>query len=330
MANLARLLSDTAARHADRPAVRLDDATLTYAQLDEAVSRFAGLLTAKGIGPGDRVGVMLPNVPAFPVVYYAVLRVGGTVVPMNVLLKERETSFYLTDPGAALVVAWQDVAAAAQAGAKAAGIECVVVSPDGLDELVQGTEPVSADMAREGSDTAVILYTSGTTGTPKGAELTHDNLYENAKVSCETLFEFDEHDVVLGALPLFHAFGQTCALNAAVYAGSLLTMLSRFEPGAGLATIARDKVTVFEGVPTMFNAFLNHPKRGSTTPPACGCAARGVRRCRWRCCAASRRRSAAPCSRATGCRRPHRSPRSTIRTRPASPVPSAPRSPASR
>jgi long-chain acyl-CoA synthetase len=263
MANLARLLTETAQRHPDRPAVRLDGVTTSYAELDDAVSRCAGHLRGLGVQPGDRVGVMLPNVPQFPVAYYGVLRAGGVVVPMNVLLKERETSFYLTDPGAKVVLAWTDVAAAAQAGADAAGAQCVVVGPD-LADVVADAEPVREDAPREGSDTAVILYTSGTTGTPKGAELTHDNLYENARVTSTTLFEFTEQDVVLGALPLFHAFGQTCALNAGVYAGALLTMLPRFDAGKGLEVIERDRVTVFEGVPTMFNAFLHSPALPTT------------------------------------------------------------------
>ena len=259
MANLVRILTATAERHGDRPAVRLDSATLSYIELDEAVSRCAGMLRAAGVGPGDRVGIMLPNVPEFPVAYYGVLRAGGTVVPMNVLLKGRETSFYLTDPGAKVVLAWHEVADAARVGAEAAGAECIVIDPATLPGLLADAEPVEGDVDREGSDTAVILYTSGTTGTPKGAELTHDNLYENTRVTTETLFEFTAEDVVLGALPLFHAFGQTCALNAAVYAGALLTMLPRFDPKKGLETIARDKVTVFEGVPTMFSAFLHEP-----------------------------------------------------------------------
>ena len=262
MANLARLLTDAAAEHGGRPAVRLDDLTLTYTELDAAVSRCAGLLREAGVSPGDRVGVMLPNVPQFPVVYYGVLRAGGIVVPMNVLLKERETRFYLDDPGARLVLVAEEVAAAARAGADAVGARCIVVD-DAFAEQLAGAEPVTGDAEREGSDTAVILYTSGTTGTPKGAELTHDNLYDNARVTATTLFEFTCEDVVLGALPLFHAFGQTCAMNAAVHAGALLTMLPRFDPAKGLAVIARDHVTVFEGVPTMFNAFLHHPDRDS-------------------------------------------------------------------
>jgi len=264
MANLARLLTGTVAKHPDRPAVRLDDATTSYAELDDAVSRCAGLLRSLGVEPGDRVGVMLPNVPQFATLYFGVLRAGGVVVPMNVLLKERETSFYLRDSGAGVVLVWHEVAAAAQAGADGCGAQCVVVDGGAFEERLQQAERVDADAERDGGDTAVILYTSGTTGTPKGAELTHDNLYENAKVTATTLFEFTEQDVVLGALPLFHAFGQTCALNASVYAGSLLTMLPRFDPAKGLQVIERDRVSVFEGVPTMFNAFLHHPDLDKT------------------------------------------------------------------
>src|SRR3954470_24082377 len=100
MSSLAQQLTDTAARHGDRPALQLDDAVLTYAEFDEAASRVAGLLRERGLEPGDRVGLMLPNVPYFPVVYYGILRAGGVIVPMNVLLKGREVTFYLSDPGA--------------------------------------------------------------------------------------------------------------------------------------------------------------------------------------------------------------------------------------
>src|SRR5581483_5031963 len=103
-----------------------------------------------------------------------------------------------------------------------------------------------------------ILYTSGTTGKPKGAELTHANLYRNCTTAGRNLGEFSEDDVVLGALPLFHSFGQTCGMNASMAAGAMLTMLPRFDPEKALEIIQRDKVTVFQGVPTMFGAILNH------------------------------------------------------------------------
>ena len=263
MANLARLLTETAARHPDRPAVRLDGQTLTYRELDKASARCAGLLHEQGVSAGDRVGIMLPNVPQFPIAYYGALRLGAVIVPMNVLLKERETAFYLRDPQATLVLAWHEFAAAAQAGAESAGASCLVVDPVGFADLLARVEPVTDVAEVQGSATAVILYTSGTSGTPKGAELTHDNLHTNAVTTADTLFEFTPEDVVLGALPLFHAFGQTCAMNAAVYAGALLTMLPRFDAGKGLEVIERDQVTVFEGVPTMFTAFLHHRDRAA-------------------------------------------------------------------
>jgi len=255
-ANLARALTETAERFGDRTALKLDDVEVTYAQLDEMTARFAGLLKSKGFEHGDRVGIMLPNVPYFAIAYYGTLRAGGVVVPMNVLLKGRETSFYLTDPGAKLVVAWGDFLDAAQTGADEAGAEVIPVRPGEFEKLLGGAEPDTALAEVDGSDTAVILYTSGTTGKPKGAELTHDNMYSNCSISADTLAEISEEDTLLGALPLFHSFGQTCSLNAAIYKGARLTMIPRFDPVKALEIIERDNVTLFQGVPTMYNGML--------------------------------------------------------------------------
>jgi long-chain acyl-CoA synthetase len=259
--NLAQNLVRTAFERPERVALRLDDLQLTYSQLEGASARVAGLLGAMGIEAGDRVGIMLPNVPYFPVVYFGVLRAGGVVVPMNVLLKGRETAFYLTDPEAKAVFAWHEFAAAAEAGAGEAGAECVLVRPAEFEQLLAAAEARAEDTERAGDDTAVILYTSGTTGQPKGAELTHSNLARNVEVTRETLIQASEEDVILGALPLFHSFGQTCGMNLAAAAGACLTMIPRFDPGRALEIIQRDRVTVFEGVPTMYAALLNHPDR---------------------------------------------------------------------
>src|SRR4051812_44217694 len=256
MSSLAQQLSDTAARHGDRPALKLDDAGLTYAEFDAAASRVAGLLRERGVQPGDRVGLMLPNVPHFAVVYYGILRAGGAVVPMNVLLKAREVSFYLSDPGAKVLFAWHDFAEPARAGAEEAGVDAIIVAPGEFEQLLADAPSTPENAERAGDDTAVILYTSGTTGTPKGAELTHDNLYRNAEVTARTLAKATEEDVVLGALPLFHAFGQTCAMNVVVLAGACLTLIPRFAGEKALEIIKRDGVTVFEGVPTMYHALL--------------------------------------------------------------------------
>src|SRR3954469_17461745 len=166
MSNLATLLTDAAQSYGDRPAVRLDDTTLTYAQLEGAGPHVAGLLRSKGSSPGDRVGIMLPNVPYFLVAYYGNLRYCCTVVPMNVLLKGRETTFYLQDPEAKAVFAWHDFLDSARIGAEAAGAEVIEVKPGEFEHRTGKAEPLSDVAEVDAEDTAVILYTSGTTGSP--------------------------------------------------------------------------------------------------------------------------------------------------------------------
>ena len=167
--SLAYNLIATAQSHPDRAALRLDDNVITYRDLDDLTARLAALLIERGLEPGDPVGVMLPNVPEFAIVYYAVLRAGGIVVPMNVLLKQREVAFYLGDSGARLIFAWHAFEDQARAGADEVGAECIVVEPSAFAELVATAEPMPGLASRAAEDTAVILYTSGTTGKPKGA-----------------------------------------------------------------------------------------------------------------------------------------------------------------
>jgi long-chain acyl-CoA synthetase len=256
-ANLATVLTNTAEQNGDQTAFKLDDVELSYSMLDEGSSRVAALLKSKGLEAGDRVGLMMPNVPYFPVIYFGILRAGGVVVPMNVLLKAREVAFYLEDPGAKLLFAWGDFAEAAEAGAEQAGTEVILVKPGEFEKLLAEQEPDSDVAEKSDEDTAVILYTSGTTGKPKGAELTHANLYRNSAGVSEKLGEMGKDDVLLGALPLFHSFGQTCTMNSAVSVGATVTMLPRFDPDKALEIIERDKVTIFQGVPTMYNAMLH-------------------------------------------------------------------------
>ena len=251
--NLARILDDSARAHPNRPAVRLDDLTLTYRQLSDLSARAADWLSEHGVAAGDRVGIMLPNIAQFPVLDFGVLRAGGTVVPMNPLLKAREIEHYLGDSGAKLVFA---TSPEATVGAAAVGAQAVAVDADTLTAIA--ARPSSSEIAaRADDDSAVILYTSGTTGTPKGAELTHANLRHNAVVAATTLLDLGPDDVVMGCLPLFHSFGQTCGLNAAVVSGACLTLIPRFDPVTALKVIERDRVTLFEGVPTMYVAMLN-------------------------------------------------------------------------
>ena len=259
--NLARNLTDTTRAHAGRVAVRVDDAALTYRALDEASARVAGLLRERGLEPGDRVGLMMPNVAEVPVVYYGVLRAGGVVVPMNPLLKGREVAYYLSDSGAGLLFAWHAFAEQARAGAEQAGAEIIVVDGVGFPDLLATATPDFGVADTSDEDTAVILYTSGTTGHPKGAELTHGNLISNTEVSRVDIVQAGPDDVIFGGLPLFHVFGQTVALNVAVASGACLTLLPRFDAAHALRIIAGHRVTVFEGVPTMYVALLHQPDR---------------------------------------------------------------------
>jgi long-chain acyl-CoA synthetase len=259
--NLASIVTESAARTPDSVAVRLGGFELTYADLDDRSARLAALLRDKGLQQGDRVGVMLPNVLEFPIAYYGVLRAGGVVVPMNVLLKRREIAFYLEDSGAQTLLAWHGFGEEARAGAADAGTELIEVEPRAFAELLGDLEP-DTEVADTGEgDTAVILYTSGTTGKPKGAELTHFNLSRNAEIASHTTCAIKAGDIVLGSLPLFHSFGQTVSMNASLRVGATLTLLPKFDPGETLEIMQRDSVTHFYGVPTMYGALLHHPGR---------------------------------------------------------------------
>jgi len=176
MANLSLGLLETASAYGERPALRQGDLVLTYAELDDITARAAAMLRARGMSPGDRVGIMMPNRVAFPIIYYGILRAGGVVVPMNPLLKSREVAFYLDDCGAKVIFVFEDFAEEASKGAAATGAECVVVTPDWLQATLAETHPDPDVAERDGADTVLILYTSGTTGKPKGAELTHANM----------------------------------------------------------------------------------------------------------------------------------------------------------
>jgi long-chain acyl-CoA synthetase len=259
MTNLASILDRSATAQPDRAAIRLDDLTVTYRQLSDAARRLASMLASAGVEPGDRVGLMMPNIPAFPVAFYGALAAGAVVVPMNPLLKGREVAYYLGDSGARLLFAWRDFAGEAAKGAADAGAEVIQVDDADLSSALADQRPATATADAADTDDAVILYTSGTTGQPKGAQLTHGGLARNARLTAETLLSNHPDDVMMGCLPLFHVFGLTCGLNATVLAGGTLTLLPRFDALKALDIIARDRVTIFEGVPTMYAGMLHHP-----------------------------------------------------------------------
>jgi long-chain acyl-CoA synthetase len=263
VSNLAQNLIDTAAKEGPHPALRMDEAHLSYNEFRDAALRVAAAVRARGIDPGDRVGMVLPNVLSFPIVFYGALMAGAAVVPMNPLLKAREVEYYLRDSGARLVITGEQSAGPVTEAAATVGIETVTVGPATPDGLM-ADQPADGPVDRADEDTAVILYTSGTTGQPKGAELTHAGLNSNARTTQETLLESTPDDVIMGCLPLFHVFGLTCSLNAGVLAGSTLTLIPRFDGAKALSVVERDGVTVFQGVPTMFSAMLHSPDAGRT------------------------------------------------------------------
>ncbi len=266
--NLAVILRESARRHPDHLAIILDSFKFTYGQIDALSSQVASSLKAAGLKKGDRVGLMLPNVPQFPIAYFAILKAGGVVVPMNVLLKAPEVSFYMGDSGASYLIVWDDFAGEALKGIASLGrVTTFVALRPGATETPAGTRNFTELMVgdpkfdmepTEGDDTAVILYTSGTTGKPKGAELTHLNLFMNAHMVSH-VFGSGPDDVTLAVLPMFHSFGQSSVMNVALHVGSTLTLVPRFDAEKVLEVIQRDRVTVFPGVPTMFFALLHHP-----------------------------------------------------------------------
>ena len=258
--NLGSILQATTALRPDHVAVRLGDQAFSYAELDRAARGIATSLRARGIEPGATVAIMIPNLPEFTQVYFGILYAGCTVVPLNVLLSAPEVQYHLEDSKARLLIAHPLFEAPARAGAAAAGVPVVWAAGAGADTVAElaAAPPTSALHATLPTDTAVILYTSGTTGKPKGAELTHSNLFVNCSVVLPKLLPIESHDVALATLPLFHSFGQTCIQNASIAAGGTFTLLPRFTPDDAFAIMERDRVTLFAGVPTMYFALLHH------------------------------------------------------------------------
>jgi len=272
MLNLAMLLEISARREPGKVALMLDDMKLRYAEVNGAANKIANGLVGLGVRPGDKVALILPNTPHFVICYYAILKLGATVVPLNVLFKRHEVAYHLDDSDAVALIVWEGFLGEATEGfQQAKRCRNLIVAqapgnsaglPDGalsLNALMTDTAPVFDTHQTMSDDTAVILYTSGTTGRPKGAELSHFNMFFNAYIGSEKVLQTGSDTVGLAVLPLFHSFGQTCVMNALLYAGATITLLPRFEPQKALEVMARDKVSYFAGVPTMYFYLLNYP-----------------------------------------------------------------------
>lgn len=260
--SLAMLLRESARKYPSRVAAVLGDERVTYAELWDQALRFAAMLRDEyRIQAGDTVALLMPNVLDFPRAYYAILALGAVVVPVHALLTAGEIEYVLRDSGARLLISHAMLSAGAE-GAKLAGIPSVMMSNHDT-----AARPAVEVVQREARDDAVILYTSGTTGKPKGAVLTHLNMVMNATVCAFDLFEARPDDVMLCALPLFHSFGQTCVMNTAFRAGASIVLMPRFDGASALDLMVRENVTCFAAVPTMYIALLEAAKSDSRRPP---------------------------------------------------------------
>ncbi len=275
MVNLAVVLTDAARMYPDKPAIKCMGMAFTYAQLNAISNQVANGLRAAGIKRGEKVALCCANLPYFPMVYYGILKAGCAVVPLNVLLKKREIAYHVTDSDAVALVcfegtpelpigreawgAFNDVASCrnfwvlpATPGAKTSSIEGAKTFAD----LCAGQSPVFDTEQMDTNDTAIILYTSGTTGLPKGAELSHANILFNAMVS-KDFGDTKATDVLLVVLPLFHSYGQTVMMNAGLMSCATLVLLPRFSAAGALQLMQDEGVTSFSGVPTMYWDILN-------------------------------------------------------------------------
>lgn len=273
--NLAHYLEISARAFTDKTAVILDEDRLSYAELNAFAKRIANVLVDKGIEKGDKVAMMIPNTPHFPMAYYGILNAGATVVPVNVLLKAHEIQYYLEDSDAKVLIAWRgfyDEAVHAFNETDTCHHLLVLSTFDDFNVPEEGEllMPLLLEASHEfelvetmPDDTAVILYTSGTTGRPKGAELTHFNMFFNAFYTRDRIVHARQDDVILAVLPLFHSFGQTCIMNAGLMAGATMTMVPVFETERVAKVIARDRVTIIALVPTMYSFLLNCADAGA-------------------------------------------------------------------
>ena len=266
--NLATMVHESARSDGDKPALLHDAGRMTYRELDDLSDRFAVGLQAAGIGRGDRVAVQLPTIPEFVVAYLGILKNGSVVVPLNFLLKARDVEYHLADSGSSALITWSPVAAEAGAGAAAAGLDRVYAVGPGaaagrpFEELLAAVVPGPGPLVQtDPGEVAVIIYTSGTTGRPKGAELTHFQMYMNADTPART-FGILPDNVVLIALPLFHVFGLETQVNCCLRFAATMSLLPRFDPVRTFEVIQRDRVTIFEGVHTMYADLLHHPDAG--------------------------------------------------------------------
>ncbi len=275
--SVASILAETAHRMPDNVALIFNGQEIAYRDLWDQTRSYAGALRDLGVGPGDKVALMIPNVPDFPRAYYGVLALGAVVVPIHALLKATEIEYVLRDSGSKVLICAAPLLTEGAKGAALAGVDTLsVLVPDDLveqlpfprlEDLAASAEPVATYVPRHPIDTATILYTSGTTGKPKGAEGCHFSLVEQVNVLLNGTLDLEPTDRILGCLPLFHTFGQTCVMNMGFRAGAAVVLVPKFDPATALQLLNAHQCTVMTGVPTMYIALLEAAKTNPERPP---------------------------------------------------------------
>lgn len=273
--NLADCLALTAEQFPKRTAAVMDEVRLSFAEVAASARRVANLLAAKGIGRGDKVALMVPNTPHFPIIYFGILYAGATVVPLNLALRRRELEYQLDDSGAKVLFVWQDLGEEPVRGFELAE-QCThlisveaqleISTPAVGESFMQLVSSSSSrfDMVQTNpEDTAVIMYTSAITGNLRGAQLSHFNMFMNALVVKQYVLNYQPHDAFIAALPLFHSFGQTTMMNAPFLCGCKVVFLPRFDAGKVLEIVPKEQITLLAMVPTMYHFVVNYKREQS-------------------------------------------------------------------
>ncbi|GAA1361833.1 long-chain fatty acid--CoA ligase [Arthrobacter rhombi] len=257
--SLAAILEGSARKYPTKTAVISDGEAYSYAGLWRQALEQASALQARGVRAGDVVAIMSPNVVDFPRSYFAVLAAGAVVVPVHLLLTVPEVVHVLRDSGATTLICHPSFLPVGSPAAQELGLDVLTSSWPAAGAAPEGApvaEPLATYVTRQAEDPAVVFYTSGTTGQPKGAILTQVNMVMNATVSAVDANDVHTEDIALGCLPLFHVFGQTASMNAVFRLGATLVLLPRFSGEAALQMIREQHVDVFHGVPTMYHQLL--------------------------------------------------------------------------
>ena len=257
--NLADLLTDTASSTPTKTAlIQASDGTkVSFEALEREADRVAGALAASGIAPGDRVALGMHNCPHFLYAYFGILRAGAVVVPLNIMLTAAEVTAVLRDAGARAAVTAGPFGEVVREAASQVDLVEAVYAAETWDELGDREAP---SVSVGGDDLAVLAYTSGTTGEPKGVMLSHDNLLANLRQQMAIPeAHVTEDDVLFLALPLFHIFGLNVTLGLLVMNGATGVLMERFEPVPALRAIVEHKVTILFGAPTMYGAWISVP-----------------------------------------------------------------------